>query len=67
MKTHGRSRSALAVLAFLGLVSAFSPGDRLSAEETPPSSTECIKCHTDLEKMDAFGAASTSGAAAIAG
>jgi len=50
----------------LGLAFAFGPVGSLAAQETDPSSS-CINCHTDLEEMDSYGAASANGDAAIAG
>jgi hypothetical protein len=57
----------LAAITFLGVACAFGLGGKLSAAEGPASSSECVKCHTDLNKMDSYGAASVGGAAAIAG
>jgi hypothetical protein len=67
MKTHRRTRLTLAAITFLGIACAFGLGGKLFAAEGPASSSECIKCHTDLKKMDSYGAASAGGAAAIAG
>ncbi len=67
MRTHRRTRLAIAAVTFLGMAFAFGPGNTARAAEEAPSSSECIKCHTDLERMDSYGAASASGAAAIAG
>jgi Zn ribbon nucleic-acid-binding protein len=35
--------------------------------ESEVSSQECINCHTDLDRMDEYGAAASGGSAAIAG
>jgi hypothetical protein len=67
MRTHGRTGLTLAVVTFLGIACAFGLGGTLFAAEGPQSSSECIKCHTDLKKMDSYGAASAGGAAAVAG
>jgi hypothetical protein len=67
MRTKRRTGLTIAAITFLGIACAFSPGGMLSAAEAPASSGECIKCHTDLKKMDSYGAASAGGAAAIAG
>jgi hypothetical protein len=67
MRTYRRARLTLAAITFLGIACAFGPGDKLSAEEGSASSSECIKCHSDLGRMDSYGAASAGGAAAIAG
>ncbi|MEJ2697078.1 MAG: hypothetical protein P8013_10565 [Candidatus Sulfobium sp.] len=66
MRTKRRTRFTLAVISFLGIACAFGLGGTLFAAEAPASS-ECIKCHTDLKKMDRYGAASAGGGAAIAG
>ncbi|BCO10573.1 hypothetical protein GF1_29490 [Desulfolithobacter dissulfuricans] len=50
----------------LGLVFVLGRVTTLSAQEAD-SSSACINCHTDLEEMDSYGAASASGGAAIAG
>jgi hypothetical protein len=65
MKTQRRSRLTLAVI--IGIACAFGLIGNLFAAGEPSSSSACIKCHTDLEKMDSYGAASAGGAAAIAG
>jgi hypothetical protein len=65
MRTNKRSRLTLAVI--IGIACAFGVVGNLFAAEGPSSSSACIKCHTDLEKMDSYGAASAGGAAAIAG
>jgi hypothetical protein len=67
MKIHRTTRLTLAIVTFLGIACAFALGDTLFAAEGPASSSQCIKCHTDLKKMDSYGAASAGGAAAIAG
>ena len=67
MRTHRGTRLTLAAITFLGVAFAFGFGGKLFGAEEPASSTECINCHTDLKKMDSYGAASAGGAAAIAG
>jgi hypothetical protein len=67
METQVRKRLILAAITFLGVAIAFGMGNSLFAEEPADSSSECIKCHTDLEKMDQYGAAEAGKAAAIAG
>ena len=67
MRIHRRTRLTIAAMMFLVIIFAFGPGVRLFAAEEAPSSSECIKCHTDLNRMDSYGAASAGGAAAIAG
>jgi hypothetical protein len=67
MRTHGRTRLTLAVVALVGFVCAFCLGGTVFAAEQPQSSSECIKCHTDLKKMDKFGAASAAGTGGVAG
>jgi hypothetical protein len=57
----------LAAFAFLVVACAIGMGGTVFAAEGPQSSSECIKCHTDLNKMDSYGAASAGGAAAVAG
>lgn len=52
--------------AFLGLACTFGLAKTLSAEDTA-SSSECINCHTDLDRMDEYGAAAAGGEAGIAG
>jgi hypothetical protein len=67
MKTQVRTRLVFAAALFLGIAIVLAMGSSLFAEEPADSSSECIKCHTDLEKMDRYGAASAGKAAAIAG
>ncbi len=52
--------------ALLGLAILFGFGATLAAAETETSSA-CINCHTDLDRMDKYGAAAASGGASIAG
>ncbi len=61
-----KNKLALLAASLLGFVCFMSPGGNLYAQEAT-SSSACIKCHTDLEAMDRYGAASASSAAAIAG
>ncbi len=67
MRIHGKSGWALAAVGLLSIACAFGMGSRLFAADGTASSSECIKCHTDLDRMDSYGAASAAGAAAIAG
>jgi len=67
MRIHRRIRLPLTAVTVLVIACAFISGGKLFATEKASSSSECIKCHTDLEKMDSYGAASTGGTAAIAG
>jgi hypothetical protein len=67
MSTYNGTRLSLGVIAFLSIACALGLSGKLFAAGKPPSSSECIKCHTDLNKMDSYGAASAGGAAAIAG
>jgi len=65
--TIGKKKLTLASAALLGLACTFGVAGTVSAQEEAGSSSECIKCHTDLERMDAFGAAAASSSAGIAG
>ncbi|MEJ2685386.1 MAG: hypothetical protein P8Z71_13450 [Candidatus Sulfobium sp.] len=67
MRTYRRTKFTLAVITFLSVAFTFGLGGTVFAAEGTASSSECIKCHTDLKKMDQYGAASAAGAAAIAG
>jgi hypothetical protein len=60
------SRATLVSFTLMGIAFAFAFGGMPCAADEGASSA-CIKCHTDLEKMDSYGAASAGGAAAIAG
>ncbi|HFQ89282.1 MAG TPA: hypothetical protein ENK27_04310 [Desulfobulbus sp.] len=60
------TQGMLIATTFLGLVLAFGTVGSYAAQEAG-SSSACINCHTDLEAMDEYGAASASGGAAIAG
>jgi hypothetical protein len=60
-----RKRSVITA-ALLGLACTFGVAGMLSAEDEA-SSSECINCHTDLERMDEYGAVAAGGGAAIAG
>ena len=54
--------------ALLGLactVGAVSVRTLFAEDEN--SSSECINCHTDLDRMDEYGAAASNGGAGIAG
>ena len=59
-------RRLVATIALPGLVWAFGAAGAAFAQEAA-SSSACVKCHTDLEKMDEYGAAAAGKAAAIAG
>ncbi|GEM_PF-2286969 len=61
-----KTQGMLIATTFLGLALAFGTAGPLVAQEAE-SSSACIDCHTDLEEMDSYGAASASGGAAIAG
>ncbi len=61
-----KTQGILIATTFLGLGLVFGPVGNLAAQEAD-SSSACIDCHTDLEEMDSYGAASASGGAAIAG
>jgi len=56
----------LITATFLGLACSLSFAGTLSAEDDSPSSA-CINCHTDLDRMDEYGAAASAGGAGIAG
>ncbi|HEB68370.1 MAG TPA: hypothetical protein ENI88_01985 [Desulfobulbus sp.] len=61
-----KMQGTLIAATCLGLAFAFGPVGSFAAQDTDPSSS-CINCHTDLEEMDSYGAASANGSAAIAG
>jgi hypothetical protein len=50
----------------LGMCFVAVPVGCLAAEEGD-SSSACIKCHTDLDEMDSYGAEAAGGGGAIAG
>lgn len=62
-----KKRLTVASAAMLGLAFTFGFAGLSTAQEEANSSSECIKCHTDLERMDEFGAAAASSSAGIAG
>jgi len=62
-----KTQGVLIATTFLGIVLAFGTAGPLDAQETDSDSSACVNCHTDLEEMDSYGAASASGSAAIAG
>ena len=66
MSTKKKTQGILIATTFLGLSFAVGPVGNVAAGEADPSSA-CINCHTDLEEMDSYGAASAKGGAAIAG
>jgi len=57
----------MVTVALVGLACTFSAAGTIYAQEGISSSSECIRCHTDLDKMDEYGAAKAAGAAGIAG
>ncbi|MCB2181762.1 MAG: hypothetical protein KQH63_07045 [Desulfobulbaceae bacterium] len=61
-----KKKFTLAAITLLGVAVTFGAGMSFAGEDAG-SSSSCIKCHTDLEEMDSYGAASASGGAAIAG
>lgn len=61
-----KTQGILITTTFLGLSFAIGSVGNVVAGGTGPSSS-CINCHTDLEEMDSYGAASAKGGAAIAG
>ncbi len=62
-----KSKMTLVSIALPGIAFALALGGTPFAAGEVASGSECIKCHTDLDKMDSYGAASAGGAAAIAG
>ncbi|MGD0887520.1 MAG: hypothetical protein ABSA46_21975 [Thermodesulfovibrionales bacterium] len=70
MKKKGKktlSFITLVGIAFVFALGVFALGGTPFAADEGASSTACIKCHTDLNKMDSYGAASAGAGAAIAG
>ena len=63
----GRKKLTVASTVLFGLSCTFGAAGWLAAQEETDASSECIACHTDLEQMDVFGAASASSSAGIAG
>ena len=61
-----KKKLTLAAITLFGVAVTFGAGICVGEQENG-SSSSCIKCHSDLEEMDSFGAASASGGAAIAG
>lgn len=61
-----KTRGILFATTFVGLSFAVGSVGNVAAAEADPSSA-CISCHTDLDEMDSYGAASSTGGAAIAG
>jgi len=53
----------ISTLALTGMIAAL-PVNGIGGED---SSSACIACHTDLEEMDSYGAASAKEGAGIAG
>lgn len=64
--TSCKKKFTLTSAALLGLACTFGLAGTIAAQEAG-SSSECIKCHTDLAQMDAFGALAASSSAGIAG
>ena len=62
-----KRKGLVVTVALVGLACTFGSAGALFAEEGVASSSECIRCHTDLDKMDKYGAAKAGGSAAIAG
>ena len=60
------SKRFVVTAALLGLASTFGAAGMLAAEDES-SSSQCINCHTDLDRMDEYGAASSGESAGIAG
>ena len=66
-EVHRMRRKRLVIPAVLvGVACSFGTAALLSAEDES-SSSECINCHTDLDRMDEYGASASGGGAAIAG
>lgn len=65
--TIGKKRLTLTSAALFGLACTFGMVGTAAAQGQAASSSECIKCHTDLDQMDAFGAAAADSSAGIAG
>jgi len=60
-------RKRLTITAsLLAIACMFGLAGKLLAENLA-SSQQCINCHTDLDRMDEYGAAASGGSAAIAG
>ena len=64
--TSGKKKLTLSSAALFGLACTFGLTGTIAAQEAD-SSSECVKCHTDLDQMDAFGAVAASSSAGIAG
>jgi len=62
-----KKRGFVVTVALVGLACSFGSAGVLFAQEEVTSSSECIRCHTDLDKMDKYGAAKAEGSAGIAG
>jgi len=54
-------------LVTIGVIGMFASSSAIGATEGESSSSACIACHTDLEAMDNYGAASAKDGAGIAG
>lgn len=66
MRKRKTTKSTLVIFAVAGIAFVLGFAGVIFAQ-AGSSSSECIKCHTDLQKMDTYGAASAGAAAAIAG
>lgn len=64
-RINNRAKLDLAII-FLAVVCIFSSVGQLAAQESD-SSSACIKCHTNYQAMDSYGAKAAAGSAAIAG
>jgi hypothetical protein len=62
-----KSKMTLVSIALLGITFAFALGGVPFAADKGASGNACIKCHTDLNRMDSYGAAGAGAGAAIAG
>jgi hypothetical protein len=61
-----KGKRLMITAALLGVACTLGLARTLLAE-TEISSQECINCHTDLDRMDEYGAAASGGSAGIAG
>lgn len=63
-----RWKIASVFFALVGIFCMFGSSGVLSAQESARSSSECIKCHTNLRLMDSYGEKTAAASAAtIAG
>ncbi len=61
-----KGKRLMITAALLGVAFTVGVAGQLYAQ-AEPSSQECINCHTDLDRMDEYGAAAAGGSASIAG